>query len=73
VQEPGCNLPPGSANETIRDLLNRVRKLLNDIPMPGEDDPSINIGHIGNLQEIHDRLSMLIASISDRNSRPSDG
>jgi hypothetical protein len=73
VQDPGCNLPPGSANQTIQDLLTRVRKLLNDIPMPGEDDPSINIGHIGDLQEILDRLSMLIASLGERNSLSPDG
>jgi hypothetical protein len=73
VQDPGCHLPVGSADETIQTLITRVKKLLNDIPASNGDFPSIDSAHIGDLQEIHDRLTMLIASISDRNSRAPDG
>jgi hypothetical protein len=73
VQEPGFNSPLGSSDETLQNLITRVQKLLDDIPASSGDGLSIDSSQIGDLQEIHERLSMLIASISDRNSHPPDG
>ena len=53
-----------NAHLVAQDLLERVRELLFDMPAPGSDDHPIHWGHVGDLNEVNNRLSSVVAFLS---------
>ena len=50
-----------NAHLVAQDLVTRIGELLFDLPAPGNDEPPINWDHVGDLSEINNRLSAVIA------------
>ena len=49
------------AHLVARDLLERIEELLQDMPAPGVEEHPINWGHVGEITEINQRLSSVVA------------
>ena len=49
-----------NAHLVAQDLVTRVGELLFDLPAPGNDDHPIHWGHVGDVNEINNRLSHII-------------
>ena len=47
-----------------QDLLERIRELLFDMPAPGNDEHPIHWGHVGDLNEVNNRLSSVVAFLN---------
>ena len=43
------------------DLVERIKELLFDMPAPGDDEHPIHWGHVGNINEVNQRLSSVVA------------
>ena len=50
-----------NAHLVAHSLVTRIGELLFDLPAPGNDEHPIHCGHVGDLNEINDRLSAVIA------------
>ena len=55
-----------NAHLVAQDLLVRVKELLFDMPVPGDDEHPIHWGHVGDLTEINHRLSGIIAFLTGK-------
>jgi hypothetical protein len=53
-----------NAHLVAQDLLERIRELLFDMPAPGNDEHPIHWGHVGDLNEVNNRLSSVVAFLS---------
>lgn len=53
-----------NAHLVAQDLLERIRELLFDMPAPGDDEHPIHWGHVGDLNEVNNRLSSVVAFLS---------
>ena len=49
------------AHMVARDLLERIEELLQDMPAPGVEEHPINWGHVGEINEVNQRLSSVVA------------
>ena len=49
-----------NAHLVAQDLVERVKELLFDMPAPGDDEHPIHWGHVGDINEINNRLSHII-------------
>ena len=49
-----------NAHLVAQDLVARIGELLFDLPAPGDDDHPIHWGHVGDVNEINNRLSHII-------------
>ena len=49
------------AHLVARDLLERIEELLQDMPAPGVEEHPINWGHVGEINEVNQRLSSVVA------------
>lgn len=50
-----------NAHLVAQDLLERIHELLFDLPAPDNDEQPINWAHVGDLNEVNQRLSEVIA------------
>ena len=50
-----------NAHLVAQDLVERIKKLLFDMPAPGNDEHPIHWGHVGNINEANKRLSSVVA------------
>ena len=50
-----------NAHIVAQDLVQRIGELLFDLPAPGTDDPPIHWGHVGDINEVNNRLSSVVA------------
>lgn len=53
-----------NAHLVAQDLVQRINELLFDMPAPGDDQNPIHWGHVGDLGEVNNRLSSVIAFLS---------
>jgi hypothetical protein len=53
-----------NAHLVAQDLLERIRELLFDMPAPGSEEHPIHWGHVGDLNEVNNRLSSVVAFLS---------
>lgn len=53
-----------NARLVAQDLLERIRELLFDMPAPGNDDYPLHWGHVGDINEVNNRLSSVVAFLS---------
>ena len=53
-----------NAHLVAQDLVQRINELLFDMPAPGDDEHPIHWGHVGDLGEVNNRLSSVIAFLS---------
>jgi hypothetical protein len=53
-----------NAHLVAQDLLERIRELLFDMPAPGNDEHPIHWGHVGDVKEVNNRLSLVVAFLS---------
>jgi len=52
------------ARLVAQDLVERVRERLFDMPAPGDDEHPINWCHVGDINEVNNRLSHIIDFLS---------
>jgi hypothetical protein len=50
-----------NAHLVAQDLLERIRELLFDMPAPGNEEYPIHWGHVGDINEVNNRLSSVVA------------
>ena len=50
-----------NAHLVAQDLVQRIGELLFDLPAPGNDELPIHWGHVGDINEINNRLSAIVA------------
>ena len=50
-----------NAHLVAQDLLERIRELLFDMPAPGNDEYPLHWGHVGDINEVNNRLSSVVA------------
>jgi hypothetical protein len=55
------------AHLIAQDQLERIRELLFDLPAPGNDECPINWGHVGEMNEVNNRLGAVIAFLEGNN------
>ncbi|MEZ6100272.1 MAG: hypothetical protein R3E01_14990 [Pirellulaceae bacterium] len=53
-----------NAHLVAQDLVQRINELLFDMPAPGDDEHPIHWGHVGDINEVNNRLSSVIAFLS---------
>lgn len=53
-----------NAHLVAQDLVERINELLFDMPAPGDDEHPIHWGHVGDINEVNNRLSSVIAFLS---------
>ncbi|HEX5470443.1 MAG TPA: hypothetical protein VFW73_01075 [Lacipirellulaceae bacterium] len=53
-----------NAHLVAQDLLERIRELLFDMPAPGNDEHPLHWGHVGDINEVNNRLSSVVAFLS---------
>lgn len=56
-----------NAHLVAQDQLERIRELLFDLPAPGNDELPINWGHVGEMNEVNNRLGAVIAFLEGNN------
>jgi len=60
-----------NAHQVAQDLVERIRELLFDLPVPGNDEHPIHWGHVGSINEITKRLSSVVAFLNFTRSKAS--
>lgn len=55
-----------NAHLVAQDLLERIRELLFDMPAPGNEEYPIHWGHVGDINEVNNRLSSVVAFLDGR-------
>ena len=55
-----------NAHLVAQDLLERIRELLFDMPAPGSEEHAIDWGHVGDLNEVNNRLSSVVAFLGGK-------
>ncbi len=50
-----------NAHLIAQDLVQRIGELLFDLPAPGDDEHPITWGHVGDVNEVNNRLSSVVA------------
>jgi hypothetical protein len=50
-----------NAHLVAQDLVQRIGELLFDLPAPGNEEYPINWGHVGDINEVNNRLSSVVA------------
>ena len=53
-----------NAHLVAQDLVERINELLFDMPAPGDDEHPIHWGHVGDINEVNNRLSSVVAFLS---------
>lgn len=53
-----------NAHLVAQDLVERINELLFDMPAPGDDEHPIHWGHVGDINEVNNKLSTVIAFLS---------
>jgi hypothetical protein len=53
-----------NAHLVAQDLLERIRELLFDMPAPGSEEHPIHWGHVGDINEVNNRLSSVVAFLN---------
>ena len=52
-----------NAHLVAQDLVERIRKLLFDMPAPGNEEHPVHWGHVGDVNEVNRRLSEVVAFV----------
>ena len=53
-----------NAHLVAQDLVQRINELLFDMPAPGNDEYPIHWGHVGDINEVNNRLMSVITFLS---------
>jgi hypothetical protein len=54
-----------NAHLVARDLVDRIRELLHDMPAPGDEEHPIHWAHVGDITEVNSRLAALVAFLEN--------